>query len=106
MRLIRKFPFITYAVCCVLSLVGIRMLGRAGEGYDDHGLGTAAFLLKMLWNVFAFPFYLFAEMLSSLNGGRSYSGLGVDAWVMGIGSCILAEVALHLWRRARNRTGS
>ena len=101
MRVFRQYPFLTYATCCVPSLLAIGLLETAGGGHDDGGIGGVAFLLSMLWNVLAFPFYLSSELLFSLNGGRDTPGHMFIASAMGGTLCVVAEMSLHKWRRVQ-----
>jgi hypothetical protein len=101
MRLIRKYPFLSYAVFSIAFLLLVGLLERLGSGYDDGGLGGVAFLLSMLWAVLAFPFHLSSELLFSLNGGRGVPGHMFIALAIGTALCILAELGLHRWRPSR-----
>ena len=103
MRVLRQYPFLIYAACCVLLHLAVRLLETTGDGYDDGGIGGLGFLLSMLWNVLAFPFYLSSELLFSLNGGRGVPGYMLIASVMGIILCMLAEIGLHKWRCVQQR---
>jgi hypothetical protein len=102
MRVIRQYPFLTYAACSLLLLLVIGLLERVGGGYDDGGIGGVAFLLSLLWAVLAFPFHLSSELLFSLNGGRGIPAHMFLASAMGVAICLLAEFGLHKWRRARS----
>jgi hypothetical protein len=101
MRLIRKYPFLSYAACSIVLLMLVRLLERLGGGYDDGGLGGLGFLLSMLWEILAFPFHLPSELLFSLNGGRAVAGHTLIGLVIGALLCVLAELGLHRWRRSR-----
>ncbi|QNP40213.1 hypothetical protein [Lysobacter solisilvae (ex Woo and Kim 2020)] len=102
MRLIRQYPFLSYAAFSVLFLLAVALLERAGSGYDDGGIGGVAFLLSMLWSVIAFPFYLSSELLFSLNDGKGVPGHMFIALAAGTTLCMLAEIGLHKWRRWRS----
>jgi len=102
MRLIRKYPFLSYAAFSVLLLLTIGLVERAGNGYDDGGMGGIAFLLSMVWSVLAFPFYVSSELLFSLNDGRGVPGHMFIALAIGTMLCVLAEIGLHKWRCSRS----
>lgn len=101
MRLIRKYPFLSYAAFSIAFMIVISLLERAGGQYDDGGLGTVMFVLSMLWNVLAFPFYFSWELLFSLNGGRVMPRHMFIALAIGTTLCVLAEIGVRRWRRSR-----
>ena len=101
MRLVRQYPLLSYAALSVLFLMVVSLFARAGNGYDDGGIGGVAFLLSLLWSVLAFPFYLSSELLFSLNGGKEMPGHMFIALAIGTTLCVLAEIGLHRWRRSR-----
>ena len=68
-RLIKRFPVISYGVVTTALLIPIQLLANFGNGYDDRGLGTAAFLLWMVWQVLAFPYTLAKLALAHAHGG-------------------------------------
>ena len=100
MSVMKTYPFVTYAVFCILGFVLINYLEGTGAGYDDGGTGGIAFLLSMCWNVLAFPFYLSSEFLFLVSGGGVLPGHMIFASAMGVTICILAEFVITKRRRA------
>jgi len=70
-QMIRRMPFILYGLVAISGYGVIDVLSSFGHGYDDRGIGTAAFLASLVWNVIAFPFWFTREALCSLNGGHA-----------------------------------
>jgi hypothetical protein len=78
----------------------IAALWSYGHGYDDSGLGSVAFVLLLMWNFLAFPFYLVSEGLSALNNEKIIPGHElITALVVLI---VLGVVDYLRWRR-RNK---
>jgi len=92
----RKHPFLSYALFCTALAAFVLLLERIGGGYDDGGIGGVAFLLGLVWNVVAFPFYCSIEVLQFLPNPWDR----VFGWLIGFSVCLLAE---FLYQRARRR---
>lgn len=97
-RLIRRYPFLSYAAFCIGSLLVIVLMERLGQGYDDGGLGSAAFLLSTAWAFIAFPFHLASELLLAIKGGEGLNAPLSFALASGTLVCVVAELGLQRWR--------
>lgn len=105
-RLIRQYPVLAYGVCSLFLAILAFLLGSLGAGYDDGGVGTVAFLLSVLWNVVAFPFYILSEGLFSLNNGVRMPGHWFVVTAMGFVICILGELVVRFVRQRNSRASS
>ncbi len=101
---IKKCPFSTYAIFCLLFAAAIAILSHFfGSGYDDNGLGTVVFVLSVIWSFFAFPFYLASELLFLLNGGHGAPWHSVVAALIGLSFCLIADTVLIIYRKKYSR---
>lgn len=100
-RLIKQFPVLSYGVVVTSLLIPIHGLSALGSGYDDQGLGTAAFLLGMLWDVVAFPYSLAREALADARDGKVGPYDFVLVYVIGFATFIVGEM---VWQRIGRRS--
>ena len=97
LRHFKRFPFLTYALLCTISMVLILVLGSFGKGYDDGGIGGIAFGLQLIWCGVAFPFFGPFEALASLQQPTR----AILGWCIGMLICGFGEAAFQHWRRRR-----
>ena len=92
-KIIRQYPFTSYAAFVVLLSLAISAINSTNEG--------VSLLLGAAWVVLAFPFYLVSEMLFSLRLGLPH---GLATLAIGATLCFAADAVL--WRLRTPRAGA
>lgn len=89
-------PFFLYGLVAIGGYWLIGSLSSFGQGYDDRGIGTFLFLVSLVWNIVAFPFWFATEALFSLNEGHAVPGHGILSIAIVMPLLLILD---FVWRR-------
>jgi hypothetical protein len=90
-----RFPFTFWGAVALAFHACILILEWS---YDQGGLAGALVLTSPVWG---FMYWLPSELLFALNDGSAIAGLELLSVFLGLGFCLLADLVVRRWWRAR-----
>jgi len=91
-KLIKRYPFLTYGLIALLVYTFVLV---SGVQYDDGSLGGLLIVSSPFWAVI---YWVPSEIIFMINQGAAIKGHQVFSIIIGLVLCLLADYLLNLYK--------